>query len=90
MAMRGSGVLEKSDAAALDHAAEFLRTVRACRASLAVGRGLASGFQEPNMPAIVTERLAAQILRSDFADGVGSQKLTRTLETVRGITNELS
>jgi len=75
-------VLEKSDAAALDHAAELLRTVQHV-ARLAVGRGV-RWLPRTDHARQNTEKITAQILRRDFPDGLESE-LLQTLESVRKI-----
>ena len=77
-----SGLLEKADAAALDHAAELLRTVEHV-ARLVVGRA------HKWLPATeharqVTEKLPAQILRRQFPQGLEAE-LARTCSEVRRI-----
>ncbi len=75
-----SGLLDKSHAAALDHAAELLRTVEH------VVR-LVTGRARKWLPATeharqVTARLTSQILRREFADGLEAE-LARTCGEVR-------
>jgi glutamate-ammonia-ligase adenylyltransferase len=77
-----AGALEKSDAAALDHAAELLRTVQHV-ARLAVGRGI-RWLPRTEHARQITEKLSAQILRRGFADGLETE-LSLTLQTVRSI-----
>lgn len=76
------GVLDKSDAGVLDHAAELLRTVEHV-ARLVAGRSIKW------LPAIehgrkVTEKLTGQILGCEFAEGLESE-LDGTLGRVRAI-----
>ncbi len=78
----GAGVLDRTDAATLDHAAELLRTVDHV-ARLVVGRA------HKWLPATeharqFTETLTAAILKRRFEDGLESE-LHRTLREVRGI-----
>ena len=78
----GSGVLDKSDAGILDHAAELLRTVEHV-ARLVVGRPIKW------LPAIehgrkVADKLTGQILEREFPDRLESE-LDRTFEKVRAI-----
>ncbi len=77
-----AGLLDKSDAAPLDHAAELLRTVEHV-VRLAVGRA------HRWLPATehaqhVTERLTGEILRQDFSGGLEAE-LERTCREVRAI-----
>jgi glutamine synthetase adenylyltransferase len=78
----GSGVLDKSDAGILDHAAELLRTVEHV-ARLVVGRPIKW------LPAIehgrkVADKLTGQILEREFRDRLESE-LDGTFEKVRAI-----
>ncbi len=75
-------VLEKSDAAALDHAAELLRTVQHV-ARLAVGQGV-RWLPRTDHARQITEKITAQILRRDFPDGLETE-LLQTLGAVRKI-----
>jgi [glutamine synthetase] adenylyltransferase / [glutamine synthetase]-adenylyl-L-tyrosine phosphorylase len=77
-----AGFLEKSDAAELDHAAELFRTVEHI-VRLAIGRA------HKWLPATehaqhVTERLASQILRREFPDGLEAE-LVETSSRVRAV-----
>ena len=78
----GAGVLERSDAATLDHAAELLRTaghiVR-----------LVAGRAHKWLPATeharqVTENLTREVLKRQFGDGLEAE-LLRTLREVRAV-----
>jgi [glutamine synthetase] adenylyltransferase / [glutamine synthetase]-adenylyl-L-tyrosine phosphorylase len=76
------GLLEKSDAAELDHAAELFRTVEHI-VRLAIGRA------HKWLPATehaqqVTQRLSAQILRREFSQGLEAE-LYQTSKRVRAI-----
>jgi glutamine synthetase adenylyltransferase len=78
----GAGVLERPDAAALDHAAEFLRTADHV-ARLVVGRA------NKWLPATeharqVTEQFTGEILKRQFGDGLEGE-LLKTLHEVREI-----
>ena len=76
------GLLERVDAAKLDHAAEFLRTVDHI-VRLAVGR--AHKWLPPTEHAReVTEKLTVEILKRPFADGLEAE-MVRTLAEVRTI-----
>jgi [glutamine synthetase] adenylyltransferase / [glutamine synthetase]-adenylyl-L-tyrosine phosphorylase len=75
-------VLDKSDAATLDHAAELLRTVQHI-ARLTVGRGI-RWLPRTNHARLITEKITAKILRREFADGLETE-LLQTLENVRKI-----
>jgi len=82
----GAGLLEHSDAAKLDHAAEFLRTVEH------VVR-LVTGRVQKWLPATehaqqATEKLTAQILNRQFANGLEAE-LLETLSKVRGIYSKV-
>ena len=78
----GSGVLDKSDAGVLDHAAELLRTVEHVT-RLVVGRaGRWLPATEHGLK--VTEKLTGQILGREFPDGLESE-LDRTFAMVRTI-----
>jgi len=82
----GAGVLEHSDAAQLDHAAELLRTVEH------VVR-LVSGRVQKWLPATehaqqATEKLTAQILNRQFANGLESE-LLETMSKVRTIYDKV-
>jgi glutamine synthetase adenylyltransferase len=77
-----AGVLEKKDAAILDHAGELCRTVEhALR--LVIGRN-ARWLPAAEYPRQVSEKLTAQILRREFPDGLESELLA-TFKTVREI-----
>jgi glutamate-ammonia-ligase adenylyltransferase len=82
----GAGVLEHADAAKLDHAAEFLRTVEH------VVR-LVTGRVQKWLPATehaqdATEKLTAQILNREFANGLGAE-LLETLSKARTIYDKV-
>ena len=77
-----SGVLDKSHAGLLDHAAELVRTVEHV-ARLVVGRA-GKWLPATEHGRKVTERLTGQILERDFPDGLESE-LDRTFGTVRRI-----
>lgn len=82
----GAGLLEHSDAARLDHAAEFLRTIEH------VVR-LVTGRVQKWLPATehaqqATETLTAQILNRQFANGLDTE-LLETLSKVRSIYNKV-
>jgi glutamine synthetase adenylyltransferase len=77
-----AGGLGRTEAATLDHAAELLRTVDHV-ARLAVGR--ANKWLPPTEHAQqVTEKLAEQILKRQFSDGLDTE-LLRTMGEVRKI-----
>jgi [glutamine synthetase] adenylyltransferase / [glutamine synthetase]-adenylyl-L-tyrosine phosphorylase len=78
----GCGVLDKSAAGVLDHAAELLRTVEHV-ARLVVGRAV-KWLPATEHGRKVTERLAGQILEREFRDGLESE-LDGTFERVRKI-----
>jgi glutamine synthetase adenylyltransferase len=78
----GAGVLERSDAATLDHAAELLRTaghiVR-----------IVAGRAHKWLPATeharqVTEKLTREVLKRQFGDGLEAE-LLRTFREVRSV-----
>jgi len=77
-----SGFLEKADAAALDHAAELLRTVEHV-VRLVVGRAR-KWLPATEHARQVTERLTCQILRREFPQGLEAE-LARTCSEVRRI-----
>ncbi len=77
-----SGVLDKSDAGRLDHAAELVRTVEHV-ARLVVGRA-GKWLPATEHGRKVTESLTAQILERDFPDGLENE-LDRTFGQVREI-----
>jgi glutamine synthetase adenylyltransferase len=77
-----AGVLEKKDAAVLDHAAELSRTVEHVL-RLVLGRN-SRWLPSAEHPRYSVETLAAQILRHQFADGL-EQELLRTFSRVRDI-----
>lgn len=82
----GAGVLEHADAAKLDHAAEFLRTVEH------VVR-LVTGRVQKWLPATehaqdATEKLTAQILNREFANGLEAE-LLETLSKARTIYDKV-
>ena len=77
-----AGLLENSDAARLDHAAELLRTVEHV-ARLSLGRA------QKWLPAVehareVTEKLTCKIIDREFKDGL-DEELARTFSEVRNI-----
>jgi glutamate-ammonia-ligase adenylyltransferase len=78
----GSGVLDKSDAGILDHAAELLRTVEHV-ARLVVGRAV-KWLPATEHGRKVTEKLTGQILEREFPDGL-ERELDGTFEKVRAI-----
>jgi glutamate-ammonia-ligase adenylyltransferase len=78
----GAGVLEKHDAATLDHAAELCRTVEHVM-RLVVGRKT-RWLPTAEPPREAVEKLASQILRREFPDGL-ERELLKTFTTVRGI-----
>ena len=67
----GCGVLDKSDAGVLDHAAELLRTVEHV-ARLVVGRAV-KWLPATEHGRRVTEKLTGQILGREFPDGLESE-----------------
>jgi [glutamine synthetase] adenylyltransferase / [glutamine synthetase]-adenylyl-L-tyrosine phosphorylase len=77
-----AGLLDKSDAAVLDHAAELLRTVEHV-VRLVVGRAH-KWLPTTEYARRVSEKLAARILRRDFPDGLEAE-LLRTCRDVREI-----
>jgi glutamate-ammonia-ligase adenylyltransferase len=77
-----AGVLEKHDAASLDHAAELCRTVEHVL-RLVVGRKT-RWLPSAEHPRQAIEKLASQILRREFSDGL-EQELLATFERVRKI-----
>ena len=77
-----AGVLEKSDAAILDHAAELLRTVEH-EVRVAVGRAR-RWLPATEHARHVTERLVSEILGRDFPEGL-EQEVLRTCAAVRQI-----
>jgi len=76
------GLLEKNDAAALDHAAEFLRTVEHV-VRLVVGRAR-KWLPATEHARRVTERLTSRILQQEFPGGLEAE-LARTFGEVRSI-----
>jgi len=66
-----SNLIDKSDAAALDHAAELLRTVEHV-VRLVVGRAR-KWLPATEYARQVTEKLTAQILRRDFPEGLDAE-----------------
>ena len=78
----GAGVLEKRDAATLDHAAELCRTVEHVMRLVAGRKTRWLPSAEHSRGAV--ENLAAQILRRDFSGGL-EEELTRTFAAVREI-----
>ena len=77
-----AGVLEKHDAATLDHAAELCRTVEHVLRVVA-GRKT-RWLPSAEHPRQAVEKLTSQILRREFTDGL-EQELLATLERVRKI-----
>jgi glutamate-ammonia-ligase adenylyltransferase len=77
-----AGLLQKADAAALDHAAELLRTVEHV-VRLVVGRSR-KWLPGTEHAAQVTDRLVSQILRRGFPEGLETE-LKRTCEHTREI-----
>ena len=77
-----AGVLEKSDAAELDHAAELFRTVEHM-VRLAIGRAN-KWLPATEHAQTVTARFSAQILRTEFMDGLEAE-LLETSARVRAI-----
>jgi glutamate-ammonia-ligase adenylyltransferase len=77
-----AGLLQKADAAALDHAAELLRTVEHV-VRLVVGRAR-KWLPATEHACAVTERLVSQILRRQFPNGL-EDELLRTLAETRAI-----
>ena len=78
----GAGILGKADAATLDHAAEFLRTVDHI-VRLVVGR--AHKWLPPTEHARqVTENLTGEVLKRQFADGLETE-LLHALREVRHV-----
>lgn len=77
-----AGVLEKHDAATLDHAAELCRTVEHVMRVVA-GRKT-RWLPSAEHPREAAEKLTSQILRREFSDGL-EQELIRTFTTVREI-----
>ena len=82
----GSGVLDKSDAGILDHAAELLRTVEHV-ARLVAGRAI-KWLPATEHGRKVTEKLTGQILEREFPDGLESE-LDGTFQKVRAIYQEI-
>ena len=78
----GAGVLEKHDAATLDHAAELCRTVEHVM-RLVAGRKT-RWLPAAEHPRQAVEKLASRILRREFLDGV-EEELLRTFQIVREI-----
>jgi glutamate-ammonia-ligase adenylyltransferase len=77
-----AGVLEKKDAAILDHAAELCRTVEHVL-RLVVGRNT-RWLPAAEHARQAIEKLASQILRSDSSDGL-EQELLHAFAQVRGL-----
>jgi len=80
------GVLDKSDAGVLDHAAELLRTVEHV-ARLVVGRAV-KWLPATELGRKVTEKLTGQILVCEFPEGLESE-LDATFEKVRAIYEQV-
>jgi len=78
----GTGVLEKHDAATLDHAAELCRTVEHVM-RLVAGRKT-RWLPSSEHPREAVEKLTSQILRREFSNSL-EQELTRTFTIVREI-----
>jgi [glutamine synthetase] adenylyltransferase / [glutamine synthetase]-adenylyl-L-tyrosine phosphorylase len=76
------GVLDKSDAGVLDHAAEFLRTVEHVT-RLVVGRAV-KWLPATEHGRKITEKLTSQILEREFPGGLENE-LDRTFGKVRSI-----
>src|SRR3989475_3634838 len=81
-----AGVLEKADAAALDHAAELLRTVEHI-VRIVVGRAR-KWLPATEHARQVTEKLVGEILGREFSGGVEAE-LARTCGTARGIYQDV-
>jgi len=81
-----AGVLEKRDAAVLDHAAELCRTVEHVL-RLVTGRNL-RWLPSGEHARSAAERLSSQVLRREFADGL-EPELLRTFAMVREIYNRV-
>ena len=81
-----AGLLEKTDAGALDHAAELLRTTDHV-IRLAVGR-VRKWLPIAEHARQVTEKLTSQILHRDFPRGLEAE-LEQTLREVRSIYNRV-
>lgn len=77
-----AGTLDKKDAAVLDHAAEFCRTVEHVL-RLVIGRNT-RWLPAAEHPRSAVEELTSQVLRREFAGGL-EQELLRTFAEVRGI-----
>ncbi len=77
-----AGVLDKSDAGVLDHAAELLRTVEHVT-RLVVGRA-GKWLPATEHGRMVAEKLTRQTLRCEFPEGLEAE-LDRTSSTVRAI-----
>src|SRR5438105_2700329 len=80
------GLLDKGDAAALDHAAELLRTVEHV-SRLVVGRA-GKWLPATEHGRQVTQKLTEQILRREFPDGL-EKELERTFSEVRTIYDRI-
>jgi glutamate-ammonia-ligase adenylyltransferase len=81
-----AGLLDKSDAAVLDHAAELLRTVEHVT-RLVVGRA-GKWLPTTEHGREVTEKLTGQILRRQFPDGLENE-LSRSFGNVRTIYEQV-
>jgi [glutamine synthetase] adenylyltransferase / [glutamine synthetase]-adenylyl-L-tyrosine phosphorylase len=81
-----AGLLGKSDAATLDHAAELLHTVEHF-ARLVAGRA-GKWLPASEHGRKVTEKLTAQVLGRDFPDGLENE-LARTSAVVRSIYDRI-
>jgi [glutamine synthetase] adenylyltransferase / [glutamine synthetase]-adenylyl-L-tyrosine phosphorylase len=81
-----AGLLEKSDAASLDHGAELLRTVEHV-VRLVVGRAR-KWLPATEHATQVTEDLTSRILGTNWPEGLEAE-LTRTCGEVRSIYNRL-
>jgi glutamate-ammonia-ligase adenylyltransferase len=81
-----SGLLDKSDAAALDHAAELLRTTEHV-VRLVVGRAR-KWLPGTEHAGRVTEKLVSEILRRAFPNGLENELLA-TCDSVRNIFRRL-
>ncbi len=85
-AASSAGLLDKSDAAVLDHAAELLRTVEHV-SRLVVGRA-GKWLPATEHGRQVTEKLTGQILGREFPEGLESE-LMRTFGRVRAIYEQV-
>lgn len=81
-----AGLLEKRDAALLDHAAELFRTVEHVL-RLVVGRNM-RWLPSAEHPRQAIEKLTAEILRREFSEGL-EQELDATFSKVREVYDRL-